>query len=672
MGKGIYTFYSFTFSLKTFVTCFSLFFTFFANHSLRAQKEADKINTLHKEAKALLNTDPAAALSIIQNAYELSEQTKNDTLIYETRFTRGIAYYSMGNLNSALKDFIDNRALAEKLNDPQRRIESSNAIANVYKDNERYDLALTTYREILELCRKKGLMEKTLLVRGNIAILYNCIGKYDSSIYITEEVLKALSGVKKQDYRFVSNLYGTLLASFTSLSLTDSVKKYTDTTLALKKYIGDNIGHAGNLFNLGSYYHSLKKYDEAEKYLRMALKADPDNLALVAEIKQQLASTIFEVKKYEEAALLYWQTLKLKDTINKIHSAEALSEMEVKYETGKKEAELKRLSAEKEVDDLKVKQSRIWLIVSIGGICIVVVVAVILFRQNQNRRQANKLLQQQNNEIVHQKKEITDSINYAKRIQLAILPPDRMVKRLLPNAFVFYKPKDVVSGDFYWMEEKNGIVMFAAVDCTGHGVPGAMMSVVGLNLLNQAVKEKGLTVPSAILQHLDTGVTETLRQSAEQDSIKDGMDLSLCSYDPKTLVLQYAGAFNNLWIVRKNISSVHQLRSSHETFFEEHLLEIKADKFPIGSNLDGIADNYTNHTFQLQKGDCVYLYSDGFADQFGGPKGKKFKYNALKKFLVSIHEYSPEEQKQKLLQEFESWRGQLEQIDDVLVMGVCV
>lgn len=297
--------------------------------------------------------------------------------------------------------------------------------------------------------------------------------------------------------------------------------------------------------------------------------------------------------------------------------------------------------------------------------------AIYFISSNNKRKLANDLLQKQKDEITHQKKEITDSINYAKRIQLAILPPDKMIKRLLPDAFVFYKPKDVVSGDFYWIEEKNGLIMFAAVDCTGHGVPGAMMSVVGLNLLNRAVKEKDLSAPSDILQHLDMGVTDTLRQNREDETIKDGMDLSLCTYNPKTKVLQYAGAFNNLWIVRKNISSGYQAKAN-EVMFEDSLLEIKADKFPIGSNTDGIADIYTNHTFQLKTGDCVYLYSDGFADQFGGPKGKKFKYNSLKKLLISICHLSPSHQREALDKAFNEWKGDLEQIDDVLVIGVCI
>ncbi|HWY12702.1 MAG TPA: SpoIIE family protein phosphatase, partial [Bacteroidia bacterium] len=556
--------------------------------------------------------------------------------------------------------------------DTKKVIESINAIGNVYKDNERYDLALKTYEEAAKLCASSGIEYKLILIESNIAIIFNCLHKIDSSNYYCYKVLKNPTLDKETNQYFISNVYGVMLSNYIDKEIKDSITKYTDTVIRIKTAVNDLTGLAGNLYNLGAFYNKIKDYKTALKYLMQAGNYKFDNLELLIDIKRSKAIALYNLGNTEEAAELYSKCLELKDTLNQMRSVEALSEMEVKYETGKKEEELKRLGAEKEINDLKAKQSQIWLIVAFGGILFVIIIAVVLFKQNKNRQQANKLLQHQNNEIVHQKKEITDSINYAKRIQLAILPPDKMVKRLLPTAFVMYKPKDVVSGDFYWMEEKNGMVLFAAVDCTGHGVPGAMMSVVGLNLLNQAVKEKGLTTPSEILKHLDTGVTDTLRQSGDTDSIKDGMDLSLCSFNPKTLELQYAGAFNNLWVVRKNISSTYKLQNKFEVFFEEHLLEIKADKFPIGSNLDGVADNYTNHTLQLQKGDCVYLYSDGYADQFGGPKGKKFKYNSLKKFLVTIHELSPNEQREKLFSAFESWRGNLEQIDDILVMGVCV
>jgi len=571
-----------------------------------------------------------------------------------------------------IEDFIKNKVVAERLKNPVKLIETLNAIGNVYKDLEHYPMALRSYKEALAVCEASDNSTKTYLIQSNVAIVHNLLHQNDSSNLICFKILKTMQIYKKSDPQFEGSIYGVILSNFIDKRIKDSVEKYSLIALGYQKNSGDMLSYAGNLHNLGGFYNDIKEYKLAQECLVEAIKVNPGHIELMIDSKKSLADALYYLKNYKLSAETYFECLTLKDSLYKIQTVDKLSEMEVKYETGKKEEELKRLGAEKEITDLKAKQSQIWLIVASVGILFVIIIASVLFKQNKNRQQANKLLQDQNDEIVHQKKEITDSINYAKRIQLAILPPDKMVKKLLPTAFVMYKPKDVVSGDFYWIEEKNGIVMFAAVDCTGHGVPGAMMSVVGLNLLNQAVKEKELTVPSDILKHLDTGVTDTLRQSGDTESIKDGMDLSLCSYDPKTLELQYAGAFNNLWVVRKNISSSYKLQNKFEIFFEEHLLEIKADKFPIGSNLDGIADNYTNHTLQLQKGDCVYLYSDGYADQFGGPKGKKYKYNSLKKLLVSIHELPPDEQRQKLLFSFESWRGDLEQIDDILVMGVCV
>jgi len=281
-----------------------------------------------------------------------------------------------------------------------------------------------------------------------------------------------------------------------------------------------------------------------------------------------------------------------------------------------------------------------------------------------------KVVEERTASLKHKEQEITDSIRYALRIQLSIIPTPQRVKSLLPKSMVFYKPKDIVSGDFYWVEEINDEVLFAAVDCTGHGVPGAMMSVIGLNSLTQAVQDKKLSQPADILQHLDIAVNDTLRQSSDINAVKDGMDLALCNINFKTLVLQYAGAFNSVCIIRKNISTSYIPKSEREVFYGTDLLEIKSDKFPIGSNTDGIADTFTNHTFQLLKEDCVYIYTDGYADQFGGPKGKKFKYNQLKDILLSAVDLSIEAHYAVLDKALTSWQGTQDQVDDVLVIGV--
>lgn len=638
----------------------------------RSQSKIDRIVQLNNSSDSLSQIDVPLSKKLAEEALELATEIKNDSLIYESRFHCGVANFFLGNINVALEDFIKDKELAKKMGSSKRTIECMNAIGNAYRDLDRYENALQSFNEAIALCHSSGIKDKLLMIEFNTATLYNDLHKFDSCINVCHRVLRGLMRYNKTDERLISNANSAILTAYTSLHNVDSVNKYAELVLKHLKEAGETLNYAGNLFNIGYFHYSMNDYSKAESYFKQARDLDPPNIELLIDITKNLGHTYSYQGKFEKAADMYRDCLHLKDSLYTIQTIDKLSEMEVKYETGKKEEELKRLGAEKEIADLKAKQSRIWLIASSTGILFVVAVVIVLLQQNKKRKEANKLLQHQNDEIVHQKKEITDSINYAKRIQLAILPPDKMVQKLLPNAFVLYKPKDVVSGDFYWLEEKNGMIMFAAVDCTGHGVPGAMMSVVGLNLLNQAVKEKGLTTPADILQHLDKGVTDTLRQSADTDSIKDGMDLSLCSYNPKTLELQYAGAFNNLWVVRKNISSSYKPGSKNEVFFEDHLLEIKADKFPIGSNIDGIADNYTNYKLQLQKGDCIYLYSDGFADQFGGPKGKKFKYNALKKFLVSVHHLAPAEQREKLLSAFEEWRGNLEQVDDILVIGVVV
>lgn len=265
------------------------------------------------------------------------------------------------------------------------------------------------------------------------------------------------------------------------------------------------------------------------------------------------------------------------------------------------------------------------------------------------------LLEDEKRTIEDHSKKLMDSVNYAWHIQTAIMPPLKTVKKIIPDSVILYLPKDVVSGDFYFVEQVDEYIVFAAVDCTGHGVPGALMSVVGFNFLYQAVVERHILKPSEILTFLDEGVNNTLRQTGNESGVKDGMDLGLCTFNIKTLELQYAGAYNPMYYVKKG-----------------ELTEVKADKLPIGSNLEGIADQYTNHSIQMEKGDAVYLLTDGYADQFGGPNGKKFFYKPIRDMLA-LHHSKPMDEIYKILYDtFYNWKGKKDQIDDILIMGVRV
>ena len=278
---------------------------------------------------------------------------------------------------------------------------------------------------------------------------------------------------------------------------------------------------------------------------------------------------------------------------------------------------------------------------------------------------------QQSMELELKNKDIIDSITYAKRIQDAILPTGEMFTDQLTQTFILFKPKDIVSGDFYWLANKDNKSLFAAVDCTGHGVPGAFMSIVGYNLLDKIVGEYGTTEPHKILNELNKGVSDALRQEIDSNAIKDGMDISLCTFDKKSSVLEYSGAYNPLYIISDKKLEVLTGDEVEPNLKDENglmLYEIKANRFPIGSYSEA-ENEFSKHAFKLNKGDTVYLFSDGYADQFGGIKGKKFRYKQFKQLLLSINNKNMEEQHKILNDSFVEWMGDLEQIDDVIVIG---
>ncbi|TXB64801.1 SpoIIE family protein phosphatase [Vicingus serpentipes] len=298
-----------------------------------------------------------------------------------------------------------------------------------------------------------------------------------------------------------------------------------------------------------------------------------------------------------------------------------------------------------------INSTKIVLWISVFTIVFFIIIINGLFKKNnryiKSLFEKNIEIQKQKEIVEEKSKEITDSIEYAKRIQSAILPPEKLVKEYLQESFILYKPKDIVAGDFYWFEQKDNMIMYAAADCTGHGVPGAMVSVVCNNSLNRSVREFGLAIPGEILTKTRELVIEEFEKSEEV--VKDGMDIALCTIDGTTL--KYAGANNPLWLIRNG-----------------ELLETKASKQPIGcyDNLEP----YPTHTIELQKGDVIYTFSDGYADQFGGKKGKKFKAKAFRELLLSIQDKSMEEQKIIIDNAFENWKGDHDQVDDVCVIGV--
>jgi serine phosphatase RsbU (regulator of sigma subunit) len=254
--------------------------------------------------------------------------------------------------------------------------------------------------------------------------------------------------------------------------------------------------------------------------------------------------------------------------------------------------------------------------------------------------------------LLEQRRQLMASLKYASFIQRAVLPNQRYMENILKDFFVLHKPRDIVSGDFYYCSRKEEYVVVAAADCTGHGVPGALMSIMGISFLNEILSSRGPITSSRILNLLRERVMRALHQKGHELENKDAMDMALCIFNPKTRELQYSGANNPLYHIRSKV-----------------LTEIKADKMPVGIN--AIEENsFTNHTMQLKPGDIVYIFSDGYPDQFGGPDDKKFKYGPFKELLIGISDRSMEEQQKELDRVITTWKGETSQVDDMLIFGI--
>jgi len=296
-----------------------------------------------------------------------------------------------------------------------------------------------------------------------------------------------------------------------------------------------------------------------------------------------------------------------------------------------------------------IQKQRIIILAVALALLLVFGLVYFIWRNYQIKKRANILLKAQRDQIAYQKQHITDSIEYAKMIQTAILPSMELFSHKVEH-FVVFKPRDIVSGDFYWAEEIDGKYLIVTADCTGHGVPGAFMSMLGISLLNEIIISKEISSPDQVLNHLRDKIIEALRQKTGS-IVKDGMDMTVCLFDRNTLQLQFSGANNPLYLISDGLLS-----------------QIKGDKMPVA--IHDIMDPFSLHQLNLKRGDTFYTFSDGFADQFGGPKRKKFLSKNFKNLLLSVQDLSMIEQGNRLDEVFTDYRKELEQIDDVVVIGV--
>lgn len=583
----------------------------------------------------------------------------------------GIIYQDQGDFAKAIDYYTSSLKIREEIGDKQGISASLNNIGIIYYDQGDYIKGLDFYSRSLQIDEEIGDSMGIANSVANIGIIYKKQGDYSRALEFFNRSLKIREEIGH--YQGIANSLNNIGSIYDAQNEFVKAVNYYSQSLTIKEGIGDNQGIANSLNNIGNIYYELGDFTEAINYGERSLSVARE-IGAALEIRKA-AESLWEshkrLKNYQKALEMYELSVKTRDSLESETNQKEIIRQEFKYDYEKKEALANALHSaemkqqESETIAEKKQQNTIIIAVSVGLVLVVLFLIFVFNRLRITRKQKNEIGEQK--EIIEEShKEITDSIKYAKRLQDAILPSLEEVNKHLPKSFILFKPKDVVSGDFYWFEQMNGSSYIAAADCTGHGVPGAMVSVVCSNALHRSVKEFGIKEPAKILDKTRELVIQTFAKSG--DDIMDGMDIALCVINNDKVI--FSGANNPLWIVRKTVLLSESQKQERSIFIKNgiSLIEHKSNKQPIG--LYHKMKEFIQEEIQLHPGDSLYFFTDGFADQFGGKKGKKFMYKPFKKFLMDLHAQPMIEQKQLINEIFENWRGELEQIDDVCVIGV--
>ena len=606
-----------------------------------------------------------------EKSVQLGKDIENNPFISGTYNNLALICKNNANYQKALDYFIEVQLLDEKNENKSGLSSSYNNIALIYEDMKSYDKAFMYHNKSLDIAIEINDTIGIARSNNNIGIINKDLDKNRLAL----KQFKACIPLNKKtnQYRALSQAYNNIGLCYNKLNIIDSAMIYYDSAYVLMDSIEYNYGKTFVISNMGAAYNTYKKPKKALPLLKKSLfeSEEINNLLLQSNNHKELAITYEMLNKKDKAFYHLNEYLLFKDSIESTDNEKALLEQQFKLNYVRKaikdsidkshfekvkntEIALEKANGDRLKLETNFLNKQKWFLYI--GLFLIALFGVFILKRYKISQKQKIIIEDQKKqvdfafeELAEKNTEIMDSINYAKRIQSAILPPNKLIKEHLPNSFVLYKPKNIVAGDFYWLEKHNDITLFAAADCTGHGVPGAMVSVICNNGLNRSVREHGLTEPGEILDKTREIVISEFEKSEEE--VKDGMDIALCAL--KGNELKYAGAHNPLWIIRKDSNEVEM---------------IKASKEPIGK-YDNM-NPYETHSLLLNSGDSIYIFSDGYIDQFGGDKGKKFKSGNFKTLLLSIQDKSMEEQKNIIDKAFENWRGDLEQIDDVCVIGV--
>jgi serine phosphatase RsbU (regulator of sigma subunit) len=586
----------------------------------------------------------------------------------------------MNRYNLALESYLSALPVFEEFNESQYIASVYNGMAIIYEEQKFYDKAEEFYLKQLDIVREMNNQSLIALTLNNLGILFSNRAFDTITKIYGEEVLDTVAEeptdkflkyyAKGIDYlqqsleisreldnrQQIAQTLNNIGLNFLQARKLSLAIPYLEQALVISEELDDANEMAAGYQHLGQIYLYYGQYDRALTNLNQSLEyAQKINVLDILESVYLNMSSVYARMDNHRRALDYFKLHSaIRDSIKNKDMNQAMADMQVRYETEVLEKNNQLLTANAQLDGAQIKQQRILIFFFIFVLLAISAMVVLLIRQSNQRKRTNLELSQKNALITEQKKEITDSIHYASRIQTALLPPGDYIDKLIPERFILYLPRDIVSGDYYWLTEKNEKVICMAADCTGHGVPGAFMSMLGISFLNEIVSRHEDVHTDVILNELRAQVIKSLHQTGKEGGSQDGMDVALYILDFKIMTLEFSGANNPLFLFRNG-----------------EMIELKADKMPIGIHTKA-HEPFTRHNLDIKKNDMIYTFSDGYPDQFGGPHQKKFMIKNFKKLLAEIHKDPPEAQKQALVDYLNSWMSEADQVDDIIVIGVRV
>ena len=638
-----------------------------------------RIGRIHR-----LKGNHKGAIESYLKALELFQEINNMSSISTCYNNIGEVYYFQGEYDKAMEYYYLALGIAEELGDKRKMGKTYNNIGIIHQNQGTFDKSIEFTEKALNLYDEIDYKNGVAICHINIGIIYH---KHDSLNIALEHYEKALDiFIELKSKEGISNCYNNIGEIYRAKGIYDRSIEYALKAMELYEEIGSKEGIASSCANIAFLNINLADSTAASETQRInflykavdygiksiVIADEIHSLYIKSEVALALKEAYQRLGNYEKAVESAEIIIASKDSLFREEKTNAILEIETKYETEKKEQQLEIQESQIIAKDATIKQQKIYRnALGTGFLAVILIIVVIVYAYSQKRK-ANKKIVEQNEEILEANEElvvlneamskknieILDSISYAERIQTAMLPPETYITELLNENFILYKPRDIVSGDFYWIKQVNQYIVVVAADCTGHGVPGAFMSMLGISYLTEIIQRREITQANQVLNELRKQIKYSLRQHGERDESKDGIDMALCVLDLKNNMMQYSGADNPLYMIR-------------DVEGEPELKEYKADRMPLGY-YHGKDRPFTNHEIDLEQGDTFYLFSDGFVDQKGGKDNKRYMSKGFKSLLKEIQDQSMQDQKGILDKTLADWMGSNSQTDDILIIGIRV